>query len=300
MPIDKVSLDKICDYIPFVSSYTNIVDLIKKKRFEVNESPKLDPPSLKEKYITYIENKSEIRCAILIIPVIGNALVGIYDLANAFISLFRDEEEAPPLKIGAPTDFKHVSGSRKKSTDEEKAIIDSSSAEFKDLEERIDEKGEFLLNADKLNAKDIYSNTLEVPATKLEYIPARDHRAYLTKLGFTPAFYADNDHFAEKKLGSLSRGLTSYKREHDPNLSETEYLEKLRRADVEDVMKVIIDNSKEERSAIFMESFLEFLLLDHRLTFDKPINKNISQLAAYMIELDNTLEARLKPLVISS
>lgn len=300
MPIDRVNLDKICDYIPFVSSYTNIVDLIQKKRFKENESQKSEPPPLKEKYITYIENKSDIRCSILIIPVIGNALVGIYDLAKAFISLFRDEEEAPPLKIGAPTAFKHVSGSRKKSDGEENAIIDSSSAEFKNLEERIDKKGELLRNADKLNEKDIYSNTLQVPATKLEYIPARDHRAYLTKLGFTPGFYANNDHFAEKKLGSLSRGLTSYKREHDPLLSETEYLEKLRRADIKDVMKVIIDNSKEQRSAVFMESFLQFLLLDPRLTFDRPINENISQLAAYMIELDSTLEARLKPLIISS
>ncbi len=298
MPLDRVEIDNICDYIPFVSSYTNIVDLVQKKRFKKEEEEfKQEPPLLKSKYVTHIVNKPDIRCAVLIIPIIGNAIVGIYDLFKALSSIFGKEEEEKTLEIGRPSNFKHVSSGAAPAT---KKVEDEPED---DLEERIDEKikankqKEFEEESAGHNANDIYAN----PPAKLEHIPAREQRAYLKSLGFTEGFYASSDHYAEKLLGNLSRNMAPNdeirKQLNDPSV-ETEYVKHLRELPAEKVMELIKSiSTADQRSVLFREKFLMFLMLDPRLKFDTFINDNLSDLATLMIEADKSLKDRLNPLI---
>jgi hypothetical protein len=71
--------DTFCDYVPFVSTATNFVDLAQK--FIVM---KLIEPAIRKssRYYTHLHNKSAIRCIILLIPMIGNIVFVIYDFLN--------------------------------------------------------------------------------------------------------------------------------------------------------------------------------------------------------------------------
>ena len=136
---------------------------------------------------------------------------------------------------------------------------------------------------------------------KLEYIPHKEQRAYLQSIGFTPGFYQNSDHYAEKLLGNLSRNMApndSIRKELNDNSSDTEYVEHLRNLPVKKVMELINKiSSGEQRSVIFREKFLMFLLLDPRLTFNSFININLSDLAKVMIIYDSNLKSRLGPLI---
>ena len=71
-----VIADNTCDYVPFISTANNLIDLFLKcvvlpflSREEIASSH----------YYTHLEMKSIFRCVVLLIPVIGNIIVGIYD-----------------------------------------------------------------------------------------------------------------------------------------------------------------------------------------------------------------------------
>lgn len=71
--MDKISaLDRHLDYVPFVSTVTNLFDLFCKHVV----IPKLDT---KNHFFTYLKNKNDFRCVALLIPVIGNVIVYLYD-----------------------------------------------------------------------------------------------------------------------------------------------------------------------------------------------------------------------------
>ena len=71
--------DNVCDYIPAVSTLSNLVDLFQK----CVVLPRMSKQSIvNSHYYTHLKNKSILRCIILLIPVIGNVIVGIYDFAN--------------------------------------------------------------------------------------------------------------------------------------------------------------------------------------------------------------------------
>ncbi len=78
----SVSTLQKCDYLPFVSSYTNCVALFH-QYVGTHNVDGMD--SEKSHVYTYYQNKSPIRCAILLIPIIGNLLVAAYDM---FLSIF--------------------------------------------------------------------------------------------------------------------------------------------------------------------------------------------------------------------
>ncbi len=71
-----VQTDKICDYIPVVSTVTNLVDIFETcvcKCFKSNSTIS------QNRYFSYIQNKPFWRSAVLLIPVLGNIAIGIYD-----------------------------------------------------------------------------------------------------------------------------------------------------------------------------------------------------------------------------
>lgn len=72
-----ISCDSICDYIPVISTITNLF-------FGILEKLVLGCITLnsinKNHYFSYIKDKSLVRCVTLLVPFLGNIIVGIYDL----------------------------------------------------------------------------------------------------------------------------------------------------------------------------------------------------------------------------
>ncbi|MBS4168593.1 HEAT repeat domain-containing protein [Parachlamydia sp. AcF125] len=71
--------DRVSDYIPGISTITNLVDLFQKCavlpfKQKTNVS--------KSHYYTYLKQKSFSRCIVLLLPVVGNIIVATYDFAK--------------------------------------------------------------------------------------------------------------------------------------------------------------------------------------------------------------------------
>lgn len=91
-----VKIDHFCDYFPFVSSITNVVNLFQKCVI----LPFIDEATiLSNHYYKHIDEKSFVRCFLLIIPIVGNILVGIYDLSKK-----KDDDinKKPPISPSSP------------------------------------------------------------------------------------------------------------------------------------------------------------------------------------------------------
>jgi hypothetical protein len=77
-------VDEICDYIPFVSTATNLMDLFQKCVLEIrgsNESGFVTEfYQSHQNLVMHLTQKSFTRCIILLIPILGNIVIGIYDL----------------------------------------------------------------------------------------------------------------------------------------------------------------------------------------------------------------------------
>lgn len=64
------------EYVPIVSSIVGIINLIVKKAF-IATTP--TPEILKSKYFTHIKEQSTTRCALTIVPIIGNVYAAVHD-----------------------------------------------------------------------------------------------------------------------------------------------------------------------------------------------------------------------------
>jgi hypothetical protein len=74
-----IKTDQICDYVPFASTITNLVDIFEKCVL----SSCCKPKAINEnRYISHIKDKSSLRCFALLVPILGNIIVGIYDLVE--------------------------------------------------------------------------------------------------------------------------------------------------------------------------------------------------------------------------
>ncbi len=69
--------DNISDKVPVISSASNLYDIFAKMAFV---PPKTEPSN--NPYIRHLRDKSYARCVILLLPFLGNIVVGLYDLAN--------------------------------------------------------------------------------------------------------------------------------------------------------------------------------------------------------------------------
>lgn len=75
-----VKLDTYADYIPVVSSITNLVDLFLKYVFR----PCVGEAQLQNNhYFAYLDTKTWLRSITLLVPVIGNILIAIIDIYSA-------------------------------------------------------------------------------------------------------------------------------------------------------------------------------------------------------------------------
>lgn len=74
-----VKADRYCDYVPILSTATNFIDLFQK----CVVLPFLNQSTIESNhYFKHLQQKSFLRCVLLMIPVLGNILVGIYDCSH--------------------------------------------------------------------------------------------------------------------------------------------------------------------------------------------------------------------------
>lgn len=78
-----VKVDRMSDRIPFLSTVTNMLDLVEKLVLKIvttlSGEPGMESKELKSSYVKHIENKNALRCVTLMVPILGNLTVGIYD-----------------------------------------------------------------------------------------------------------------------------------------------------------------------------------------------------------------------------
>lgn len=74
--------DKVCDYVPLISSVSNAVDLIGKGVFAINKHCCHGNLSQHNRYFRHLNDKSALRCIAGAIPFIGNAGLAIYDVCK--------------------------------------------------------------------------------------------------------------------------------------------------------------------------------------------------------------------------
>jgi hypothetical protein len=70
-------IDRACDYVPVVSTITNLVDIFEKCAFSGCCSSKSINSN---RYFSHVNDKSSLRCVVLLVPILGNIIVGINDL----------------------------------------------------------------------------------------------------------------------------------------------------------------------------------------------------------------------------
>lgn len=79
-------IDKFCDYVPFVSTATNLVYLFIQHVYST-ETTAAPAEEAQPRYWTYILEKSPQRCAVALIPVFGNISLIFYDVYNSVTAL---------------------------------------------------------------------------------------------------------------------------------------------------------------------------------------------------------------------
>ena len=100
-PSRLVNIDKVCDYLPIVSTVTNIIDIFQKcvilplaGLFGVK----------KGHYYTYLDKKSFVRCLSLLIPILGNIAIWLHDRKESNKALDRINPK-PVVPSGPRVDF---------------------------------------------------------------------------------------------------------------------------------------------------------------------------------------------------
>ena len=116
--------DRFCDYVPVVSSITNLVILFQK----CIVLPLIDKTTIASNYhYKYINEKSFARCFWLVIPVIGNIIVGIYDFSKK-----KDDSNGAIEQVKNPIKTKQVDKSDTTNinlTDIDKVVVNGAGTE---------------------------------------------------------------------------------------------------------------------------------------------------------------------------
>src|SRR5579864_2135951 len=74
-----VTADNICSYVPLLSTVTNLVDIFQK----CVVLPRMNQENIwNSYYYTHLDQKSFARCITLLVPILGNIIIAIYDFVN--------------------------------------------------------------------------------------------------------------------------------------------------------------------------------------------------------------------------
>ncbi len=80
-----VELDKKADYIPVVSTVTNVADLVLKGAITLMDQQRLEE-ALQSNFFQHIQDKSIARSVALLVPVVGNGIIYLYDRETGKVS----------------------------------------------------------------------------------------------------------------------------------------------------------------------------------------------------------------------
>lgn len=105
-----IEADQLCDYIPFLSTVTNLVDLFLKYVILETEENYANP------LYTYLQDKNTLRCLTLLVPVLGNVLIAIFDVLQPsshdaeHVNTLSEEEinQAVERMRENPSEFEHL------------------------------------------------------------------------------------------------------------------------------------------------------------------------------------------------
>jgi len=95
-----VELDENADFIPFVSTVTNVSDLVLKGALNLMDQKRLSE-ALKSHFLKHIYDKSTLRSITLLIPILGNGIVYLYDVKTGKVEqqeFVNQEGEILPLE----------------------------------------------------------------------------------------------------------------------------------------------------------------------------------------------------------
>lgn len=95
-----VEMDKKADYIPIVSTLTNVSELILKGALSLMDQERLEE-TLKSHFFQHIQDKSTVRSVALLVPVVGNGIIYIYDTETGELSgreVVNEEGEIVPVE----------------------------------------------------------------------------------------------------------------------------------------------------------------------------------------------------------
>lgn len=108
MRVNRELIDKCCDFVPFVSTINGSIDLVQKNlalKEKISAAIRLDPSRLNdhERYYVHLNEKSNWRCALILIPVFGNiALAGALLSREFFMfvkKIIKSLSETPTIAI---------------------------------------------------------------------------------------------------------------------------------------------------------------------------------------------------------
>lgn len=91
-----IKADKLFDRIPVLSTVGNLVNLFQK----CVVIPRMDKVEIdKSEYYRYLNEKSIVRCTLLLLPVLGNVIVAIYDMAVSLLKVQKNQAAISPKVI---------------------------------------------------------------------------------------------------------------------------------------------------------------------------------------------------------
>jgi hypothetical protein len=92
-----VNLDRYLDYVPVLSTITNLIDIFLKYVVQ----PRMDETDLQTNhYLTYLDTKKLSRCLILTIPLFGNIIIAVLDIYGAFQAEQLEEDATLLYSLG--------------------------------------------------------------------------------------------------------------------------------------------------------------------------------------------------------
>ncbi|HSX12421.1 MAG TPA: DUF4116 domain-containing protein [Rhabdochlamydiaceae bacterium] len=91
-----IKADNICDYVPFLSTITNLIDIFQKA--VIIPSMKKSTTVSSRYYYTHLNEKNFSRCIALLVPILGNIIVAIYDFVNSLQQITPKKSKALALK----------------------------------------------------------------------------------------------------------------------------------------------------------------------------------------------------------
>lgn len=135
--------DKVSDYIPVLSTFSNLVDLLQKVVLRSKPPAEIE----KNRYYRQIKDKSVLRCLVLLIPVFGNISVALWDSGrrDRIINWYKNN--------GTQFDLNQLRTNETKDSKLMLALIEDNHKAFRYAYPDLQESEDFALKAAKINGE---------------------------------------------------------------------------------------------------------------------------------------------------